>query len=342
MDLGSPVEGPIMGKKFRDYSPDQDYLFPPSPRDWLPDDHLVHFVLDVVRNLDLSRIYSEYRQVRGAPPYEPMMMVGVWLYAFCMGIRSSRRVERALHEDLAFRYLSGNQRPDHWTLSEFRRRHMEALSQLFQQTVKLAATADLVKLGQVAFDGSKIKANASKHCAMSYRRMVEEEARIQGEINLFFQEADAVDKEEDELHGQRRGDELPEHLQNSTKRLRTIQEAKRALEEEARERARTKQDQRRKEAEAEDREFQPRVDPDEAVPSPKSQRNFTDPESRIMGKPGKSYEQAYNAQAGVDVDSQIIVAADLTNMAADAPHLPALLSQVEKNRVPTKVGAKPG
>lgn len=320
-----------MDKKFREYNLDQQYLLPPSPRDWLPDDHLVHFIVDVVGSLKLRKIYRSYRGRKGQPPYNPTMMVSVWMYAFCVGIRSSRKVEKALYEDAAFRYLGGNQQPDHWTLNEFRRRHTKALGDLFAQTVKLAARAGLVKLGQVAFDGTKIKANASKHCAMSYKRMTEEEERLKKEIEEYFKEADATDEEENKEHGERRGDELPDHLNTAQKRLKAIQAAKEALEEEARERMEADQEKRRQQAEAEGREYKPRKDPEEATPKPKAQRNFTDPESRIMPNSDKAFIQGYNCQAGVDAETQIIVAADLTNQAADHDHLPGLVDQVADN-----------
>lgn len=325
------VEGRQMDKKFRDYNPDQPYLLPPSPKDWLPDDHLVHFIADVVEVFDLKAIFASYRSRSGRPPYHPRLMVGLWLYAYCVGVRSSRKLEKAAYEDIAFRYLAGDQQPDHWTLSEFRRRHSKALGELFVQTVKLAAHAGLVKLGHVAIDGTKIKANASKHKAMSYKRMVEEERRIRTEIEEYFKDVDAADNEENLRHGDRRGDELPEHLQSALKRLKAIQDAKKALEEEARERCRAEQEERRKKAEAEGRQYHPRKDAEEAVPSPKAQRNFTDPESRIMPNSDKAFNQSYNGQIAVDAETQVIVAAELTNQSADAPHLPSLIDQVAEN-----------
>lgn len=317
-------------KRFKAYDTHQSYLLPPSPREWLPEDHLTHFIDDVVGQLDLSEVFASYEGTKGQPPYHPEMMVRVWVYGYCVGIRSSRRLERALHEDVGFRMLSGNQQPDHWTLSEFRRRHLPALSNLFVQTVRLAQQAKLVKLGQVAIDGTKLKANASKHKAMSYRRMEKEEKRLREEIRQYFEDVEATDQEEQERYGMKRGDELPEHLKTEGQRLEVIRQAMAELEEEARRKAAAEQEKRREKAAKEDRTYRSRKDPDDAVPSPKAQRNFTDPDSRIMKNADKAFIQGYNAQAAVDVDSQIIVATQLTNQAADGPHLVDMVEQVEQ------------
>lgn len=334
-----------MKKQFKEYNPNQLLLLPPSLQDWLPRDHLAYFISEVVEQFDLSAIYGAYESSRGQPPYSVLMMVKVWLYAFSQGIRSSRRVEKALYEDVAFRVLSANQQPDYWTLNDFRRRHHKAIGDLLVQTIHLAQRAGLVKLGHVALDGSKIKANASKHSAMSYGYMEKEEERLRAEIERYFREADAIDEEEDRRYGNRRGDELPEHLSTPEKRLFAIREAKRALEEEARKKAEAEQAAKRKKVESEGRVFEPRKDPEEARPDPKSQRNFTDPESRIMKNSDKAFVQAYNAQAAVDADSQIIVAAEVTNQASDAPHLLPMIDQVEVNtggEVPQEVSADAG
>jgi len=315
-------------KRFKAYDTHQSYLLPPSPQEWLPKDHLAHFIDNVVDQLDLSEVFASYEGTKGQPPYHPQMMVKVWLYGYCVGIRSSRKLERALHEDVGFRLLSGNQQPDHWTLSEFRRRHLAALSNLFEQTVRLAQQAKLVKLGQVAIDGTKLKANASKHKAMSYRRMEKEEKRLREEIRQYFEDVEATDQEEQERYGMKRGDELPDHLKTEKQRLEVIRQAMAELEEEARRKAAAEQEKRREKAAKEGRTYQPRKDPDDAVPSPKAQRNFTDPDSRIMKNADKAFIQGYNAQAAVDVDSQIIVAAQLTNQAADGPHLGGMVEQV--------------
>ena len=317
-------------KRFKAYSTRQNYLLPPSPQEWLPSDHLAYFIDDVVEELDLSAVFAGYEGSKGQPPYHPEMMVRVWLYGYCVGIRSSRKLERALYEDVGFRMLSGNQQPDHWTLSEFRRRHLGALKGLFVQTVKLAQQAGLVKLGQVAIDGTKLKANASKHRAMSYARMEKEEKRLREEIARYFEEVETTDRAEDERYGAKRGDELPDHLKTEAQRLEVIRSAMAELEEEARRKAEAEQQERRERANKEGRTYRPRNDPKDAIPSPKAQRNFTDPDSRIMKNADKAFIQGYNAQAAVDVDSQIIVASQLSNQAADGPHLIEIVEQVKQ------------
>jgi hypothetical protein len=272
------------------------------------------------------------------------MMVKVWLYGYCKGIRSSRKLEAALHEDIGFRMLSGDQQPDHWTLSEFRRRHKEALGDLFCQTVKLAKRAGLVKLDQVAVDGTKIKAYASKHAAMSYGRMEKEEKRLHEEITRYFEQVEETDNKEDEIYGDSRGDELPPELGTAKKRLEAIREAMASLKEEAQEKVRREQTQREEEARRRGKAYHPRKDPEKATPSSKAQRNFTDPDSRIMLDGDKAFIQGYNAQAAVDVESQVILACALTNQAADAPQLIPVVKQVQDNtgRVANEVLADAG
>ena len=322
-----------MMKKFKDYSLNQPFLFPPSVLDWLPKDHPAHFINEVVDSLDLSGIYNDYGEGKGQPPYNPSMMVKVLIYALSKGIRSSRKTEMALYEDVGFRYLSGNQQPDHWTISEFRKRHHQALGNLFVQTVQLSQKAGLVKLNHVSVDGTKIKANASKHAAMSYAYMQKEEQRLRQEIERLLKDMEKTDKEEDKLYGKRRGDELPEELATAEKRLQVIKKAKAELEEEARQR----QEQLQKEQEAKPKPKKKRTrksknkknNPGE--PDPKAQKNFTDPESRIMKSSDKSFIQAYNAQATVDTKSQIIVAADVTIQANDCNQLQNQIKQVKEN-----------
>jgi len=319
-------------KKFKPYTSGQSYLLPPSPRDWLPSNHLAHFIDEIVDQLDLSLIYHSYEaENRGQPPYHPQMMVKVWLYGYCKGIRSSRKLEAALHEDIGFRMLSGDQQPDHWTLSEFRRRHKEALGDLFCQTVQLTKRAGLVKLDQVAVDGTKIKAYASKHAAMSYGRMEKEEKRLHEEITRYFEQVEETDNKEDAIYGDSRGDELPPELGTAKKRLEAIREAMVSLKEEAQEKVSREQAGRREEARRRGKAYHPRKDPEKATPSPKAQRNFTDPDSRIMLDGNKAFIQGYNAQAAVDVESQVILASDLTNQAADAPQLISVVKQVKDN-----------
>jgi transposase len=318
-------------KRFKDYSLNQPFLFPPSVLDWLPKDHPAHFISEVVDSLDLSGIYNDYGEGKGQPPYNPSMMVKVLIYALSKGIRSSRKIEMALYEDVGFRYLSGNQQPDHWTISEFRKRHHQVLGDLFVQTVQLSQKAGLVKLNHVSVDGTKIKANASKHAAMSYAYMQKEEQRLRQEIERLLKDMEKTDKEEDKLYGKRRGDELPEELATTEKRLQVIRKAKAELEEEARQR----QEQLQKEQEAKPKKKRSRKSKNKknnpGEPDPKAQKNFTDPESRIMKSSDKSFIQAYNAQATVDTKSQIIVAADVTILANDCNQLQDQIEQVKEN-----------
>ncbi len=314
-------------KKFRPYQPDQLLLLPPSLRDWLPEDHVVYFLSDAVEEMDLSAIYASYAELRGQPPYEPSMMVKVLLYGYMLGIRSSRKLERALHEDVGFRVLSCNQQPDFWTIAAFRRRHHEALGGLLGETVRLGMEAGLIKGEHVSVDGTKIKAHASRHSAMSYGRMDREETRLQRDIEEYFADMEAQDRLEDEKFGDRRGDELPEHLSTRKKRVEAIRRARESLEAKARQRAEEESEKRRREAESEGRVYHPRKDPQEARPRDKDQYNFTDPESRIMKSSEGSFIQAYNGQALVDTDSMMIIAGDLSNQAADSLHLLGLVAQ---------------
>jgi transposase len=269
-----------MGKTYRAYLPEQDLLLPPSLRDWLPEDHLAYFVSDVVEQLDLSAIESVYEEEeRGQPPYHPRMMTKILIYGYCVGVFSSRRMQKKLTEDVGFRVLAAGNEPDFRTISDFRKLHLGALQGLFDQVLQIALQAGTMKLGRVVLDGSKVKANASKHKAMSYGRMQEEEKRLKEEVKRLLEQAEAADEEEDARYGRdRRGDELPAELGRRETRWKRIQEAKRALEERAREQAKSKDEPEEK-----------------AQPKAKMQYNFTDPESRIM--PGADgFVQAYNAQ----------------------------------------------
>jgi transposase len=341
-----------MGKSFLPDQIDQSFLFPPSLHDWLPEGHLARFLVDVVGALDLSAIYGSYddKDGRGGSAYAPEMMLRVLLYGYATGVYSSRKIEARTYEDVAFRYLSGDQHPDHDTFAQFRKRHLEALAGLFTQALLLCEKAGLVKLGHVSIDGSKIKANASKHKAMSYARMGETEARLKAEIEALLKQAEDVDTAEDAQYGKgRRGDELPAELARRESRLKKIAAAKAELEQEAREKA----EQERVEVEARlaarreeeqrtgknKRGREPQVPgPDKAQPEATAQRNFTDPESRIMpdGANKGSFVQGYNAQAAVDSTAQVIVAADLTQETVDNHQLLPMLKQVEQN-----LGRKP-
>jgi transposase len=300
-----------MAKAFRPFDRDQGLLMPPSLHDWVPEGHLARFIADVVDTLDLSAIEEAYTEERGYPPYHPRMMVAVLLYAYCTGTYSSRRIASRLVDSVAFRFLAADSHPDFRTISDFRKRHLVALAALFEQVLRLCQKAGLVKLGRVAVDGTRLKANASKHKAMSYGRMGEKEAALCAEIVELLQRAEAADREEDQRHGaDRRGEDLPAELERRETRLKKLAEAKAALEAEARERAA-----------AEGR------DPAAARPTDKAQRNFTDPESKIQ-KTNDGFIQGYNAQASVDGAQQIIVAQHVTACAADAPELPPALEAI--------------
>jgi len=308
-----------VSKTFRPYEPAQTFLMPASMRDWLPADHLAYFISDVVEQLDLSVIMQRYRgEERGYPPYHPVMMVKVLLYAYCVGVPSSRKIAKRLEEDIAFRILAANNTPDFRTISDFRKDHLKALSGLFLQVLKLCQKAGLVKLGHISLDGTKIKANASKHKAMSYKRMKEEEARLEAEIKEMLQKAVAVDEEEDRRYGKdKRGDELPKELAFRESRLRKIREAREALEAEARHEAKQAREEGKKAT---------------GIPLDKAQRNFTDPDSHIMPAPGgKHFEQAYNAQAAVDSAHQVIVAAGITDEPTDRKQASPMIVQVKAN-----------
>lgn len=302
-----------MAKTFRAFDRDQMLLMPPSLHDWVPEDHLARFVADVVSTLDLRAIEDTYTEERGYPPYHPQMMVAVLLYAYCTGTYSSRRIAAKLVDSVAFRFLAGGNQPDFRTISDFRKRHLAALAALFEQVLRLCEKAGLVKLGRVAIDGTRLKANASKHKAMSYGRLAEKEAALRAEIAELLQRAETVDREEDQRLGvERRGDDLPAELARRESRLKKITEAQAALEAEARSRAAA--------------EGQP---PEAARPTAKAQRNFTDPESKIQ-KTSDGFIQGYNAQAAVDATSQVIVAQHVTPSAADAQQLqPAVAAIVE-------------
>ena len=299
-----------MGKPYRSYLPEQDLLLPPSLRDWLPDSHLVYFVSDVVDQLDLSAIEKVYeKEWRGQPPYHPRLMVKLLVYGYCLGVRSSRKIAQRLVEDVPFRVLAAGNQPDFRTISDFRKIHLEALEQLFQQVLRLALEAGALKLGRVALDGTKMKANASKHKAMSWGRMKQAERQIAAEVKQMLAEAEQADAAEDALHGpDKSGQELPEELQRRKTRLEKIRQAQKALQQRAREKA-AAQDQAPEEVR-------------KAKPREKDQYNFSDPESRIM-KGGDGFLQGYNAQAAVEGVCQLIVGQTVTQAANDKEQLTA-------------------
>ncbi len=318
-----------MSKTYRPYDPDQQLLLPAALQEWLPDDHLAYFISDVVDQLDLSSITARYEgERRGGPPYHPRMMVKVLIYGYCVGVASSRRIAQRLHEDIAFRVLAANNTPDFRTISDFRKDHLGALSGLFLQVLAFCQRAGLVNLGHVALDGTKVRANASRHKAMSYRRMKEKEEQLAAEVAELLRRAQEVDDEEDRRYGKdKRGDELPEELAFREGRLEKIREAMAALEAEA-----------QAAAEAEGKEHP-------GVPEDKAQRNFTDAESRIMPAPGgRDFLQAYNCQAVVDHAHQVIVAARATNQSSDKQQAAAMMRETIDNigAVPREVSADAG
>jgi transposase len=391
-------------KTFLEYDQEQVFLLPPSLLDWLPEDHLARVVSDVVEHtLDLSVILASYTEQRGAPPFDPRLMLKLLIYGYATGVCSSRKIEARCHDDVAFRFLAANARPDFRSIARFRKRHLGAFTDLFVQVLAICKRAGLVKLGRVALDGTKVRANASRRKAMSYDRMTKREAELAAEIaeleaqaEALLAEAEHTDAAEDARYGaERRGDELPAELARRRTRLATIRKAKADLEADAaqvaaervRARARRKAERAAGAAEGEERAATPasgegnveepdvgqrqdaaaarpeaRVDDDGedgtvvdvaadgddpaddpeveaaaraaaavAVPKPKAQRNFTDPDSRIMKTSDGSFHQCYNGQAVVDEAAQIIVAMKLTNRAGDAPHLPDLLDEVAAN-----------
>lgn len=348
-----------MSKTFRPYELNQRLLLPPDLREWLPEGHLALFVSDVVDALDLSAIFQVYEQGdgRGQPPYDPALMVKLLVYAYCTGQPSSRQIERATYEEVVYRVLAADQHPDHASIAEFRKRHLTALANLFVQVLRLCQAAGLVKLGHVALDGTKVKANASKHKAMSYGRMEAAEQKLEQEVKDLLEQAQAVDATEDVRYGKgQRGDELPAELARRESRLRKIREAKAALEQEAQAQAEVAAaaaqaklaERHRQEAETGQKAKgrAPTVpDPAQARPEAKAQRNFTDPDSRIM-KDGatKAFEQAYNAQVVVDSQAQIIVAAAITQEANDKQQLVPMLVAVQDNlgQLPERASADAG
>ncbi len=327
-----------MSKTFRPWLVDQPQLLPRSVQEFVPAGHVAHFIRDMVRDdLDLSAILADYDEVRGYPPFDPRMMTALLLYGYSRGVYSSRRLARACEERLDFMAVTAQNRPDFRTIAKFRRRHLDALSGLFVQVLKLCQKADLVELGHVALDGTKMKANASKHKAMSYGRMKKAEPELAAEVEAWLTTAEAADAEEDAAFGDKRGDEMPDWVANKAKRREKIREAMAALEAEAKAEAEAKEAEeaeKRAAAEAAGKKpkskggRKPKTEP--GTPPDKAQRNFTDPESRIMkGRDG--FIQGYNAQAAVDAKAQVIVAHGLTDCAADSGQLAGMVDAVIAN-----------
>jgi len=324
-----------MSKTYRPWNPNQQYLLVPSAQDWLPGNDLVYFILDVVNVLDISAITEKHEQEeRGYPPYHPRMMVALLFYAYCRGIFSSRKIIQACEERLTFRVIVGDDIPNWRTISDFRKLHLKELAELFVPALQLCQKAGLVKLGHIALDSTKVKANASRHKAMSYGRMKNEEQRLKEEIEQMLSKAETVDKREDEEYGSDcRGDELPDELARRQSRLERIQQAKKALEAEAREAAQQAQKQRQQQDDKSGDEPQRGRKPKAVseVPEDKKQYNFTDPESKIMKVSNKGWEQCVSAQAAVDSRNQIIVACDVTNETNDKQQFEPMLEKAQEN-----------
>lgn len=331
-------------KTFRPYDPAQCYLLPPSLDDWLPEDHEARFIAEVVDDLlDLGAIYDSYVEAAGFPPYDPRLMLKLLLYAYSTGVTSSREMERRCHSDVAFRWLAANATPDYRSLSRFRRRHLSALGELFVQVLRLCAEAGLVKLGRVALDGTKLRAQASRHKAMSYDHLGPKIGQLEAEVAALLAQAEARDRAEDEAFGEdKRGDEVPTELARRESRLAKLRAAKEALEAEARDKAAHKATQRAREKGATDDEAARAGTraAEAAVPDKKAQRNFTDPESRMM-KTNDGFHYAYNAQAVVDEEAQVVIAHDVTNQAADVNQLFDMIERTERNLTDAGIDGRP-
>jgi transposase len=338
-----------MSKTFRAWKIDEPMFLPPTVGDFVAQDHLARFVLSLVRDdIDLAEITGTYGSERGQPPYDPIMMTALLLYSCCCGIYSSRRVAKACRERVDFMSIVALDAPDFRTISDFRKRHLKALGKLFGQILHLCETAGLVKLGHVALDGTKIKANASKHKAMSYERMEKRAAELEAEVAKWLSAAEAADADEDRLYGRdKTGDEMPEWVADKKRRAETIRKAKAELEEEAKAVAEAKlkaeaEAQEKREAEGR-RKPGPKAAPPSTEPDAKAQKNFTDPDSRIM-KSKDGFVQAYNAQAAVDAEAQIIVAQDVTQSAVDCAQLVPMTDAIKTNlgRKPEQLSADAG
>ncbi len=305
-----------MPKGYRPYLPDQDLLLPPSLREWMAEEHLVYFGSDVVDQLDLSAIHAVYgEEKRGRPPYDPRLMTKLLVYGYCTGVFSSRRIQKRLQEDIPFKVLAAGNEPDFRTISDFRKIHVGTLQGLFEQVLEMALEVGAVKVGRVTLDGTKVKANASKHKAMSYGRMEEKQEQLRDEVKQLLEQAEAADEEEDRRHGSQRGDELPEELRRRETRLAKIKLAKKVVEQRAREKAAA--------------EGKSAAEAKRAKPDDKDQYNFTDPESRIM-KGADGFVQGYTAQASVEPEMLLIVGQTVTEAANDKQQLEPMVEAIEQ------------
>lgn len=301
-------------RPYRSYAPDQAFLLPPSLTDLIPEGDPVYFLRDVLQGLDLEQFHRVYRSAKGQPPYHPAMMVGLFLYGAMRRTYSSRRLAELCQRDVACIYLVGGAAPDFHTISEFRKRFTKELPGLFLQVLLLCREAGLVRLGHVSLDGTKVRANASKHKAMSYGRMLEKEPVLAAEISNWMEQGKQQDAEDNAEHGPHDdGWSLPQEMKETSRRLEKIRAGKARLEEMYRQRAEEKGE-----------------DPGTATVPDRAQTNFTDPESRIMKTPD-GFQQCYNGQIVADAESQVIVAAEVTNIAPDSQRLPPMLKQIEAN-----------
>ena len=305
-----------MSKGYRTYLPEQDLLLPARLGDWLPENHLVHFVSEVVDQLDLSAMHAVYeKEKRGQPPYDPRLMTKLLVYGYCTGVFSSRRIQKRMQEDIPFKVLAAGNEPDFRTISDFRKIHLETLKNMFEQVLAMALECGSIQLGKISLDGTKVKGNASKHKAMSYGRMIEKQQQLKGEVKQLLEQAEAADEAEDREYGDKRGDELPEQLRRRETRLARIKEAKKVLEQRARDKA-VAEGKNAEEAKL-------------AKPQDKDQYNFTDPESRIM--PGADgMVQGYNAQAAVEPTLLLIVGQTVTEASNDKRQLKPMVELIEQ------------
>src|ERR1700689_1136896 len=305
-----------MPKGYRTYLPEQELLLPPSLREWLPEQHLVYFVSDVVDQLDLSAMHAVYeKEKRGQPPYDPRLMTKLLVYGYCTGVLSSRRIQKRMQEDIPFKVLAAGNEPDFRTISDFRKIHLETLKNMFEQVLAMALECGSIKLGKISLDGTKVKANASKHKAMGYGRMIEKQQQLKGEVKQLLEQAEAADEAEDREYGDKRGDELPEELRRRETRLAKIKEAKKVLEQRAKDKALAEGKS------AEEAKL--------AKPADKDKYNFTDPESRIM-KSADGIVQGYNAQAAVEPTLLLIVGQAVTEAPNDQQQLKPMTELIEQ------------